>query len=400
MPLLPRLRALEVLRLPREDGVETFLLRDPEGYTEDEIALSEAALFVAAHGDGEHTMEELRNRFAERYGKELGVDQAQAVFDRLEAARMIESESFLAERERLHREFRDAPSRPAAHAGVSYPDDPAAARQTLCGFFTAAETLEEPGDRPPGSLRGIVAPHIDLRVGGPAGALAYRLVVEAPAVETVVVLGTSHGCPRPAWIVLDKPYETPIGPVPVDTEACRRLAAAAEVPTEDLFFHRREHSVEFQALFLAALREQNRDLRMVPVLCGPLRGDPLPAASDPFLDALRAYLEERGPRAVVLAGADLAHVGPRFGDLEPLTASHLELLEKKDRATLAAAARGDAGGFYDSVMEAEDPRRICGLAPIYGLLAALPGVRGKILRYEQASDPTGTVSYASMGWWG
>jgi hypothetical protein len=51
-------------------------------------------------------------------------------------------------------------------------------------------------------------------------------------------------------------------------------------------------------------------------------------------------------------------------------------------------------------MEDNDPRRICGLSPIYGLMSALPGTRGKVLRYEQTTDDTGTVSFASMGVWG
>jgi AmmeMemoRadiSam system protein B len=364
-----------------------------------EIVLSEAALFVAAHGDGEHTLEDLRNNFAKRYGKGLTADEVQAVFDRLDAACMLETEAFRAERERHHRTFLEAPQRAPAHAGVSYPEEAEAAREAVRGFFATAAALEEPGERPAGTLRGLVAPHIDLRVGGPATALAYRLIAEAPQVETVVVLGTSHGCPHPAWIVTEKAYETPLGIVPTEAELCRRLAASAGAAPEDIFYHRKEHSIEFQALFLAALREEGRNLRMVPVLCGSIREDENPPASNAFLTELETVLGERGESMVLLAGADLAHVGPRFGDPESLSPEHLGQLERKDRATLETVAQGSAPAFLASVLEAGDPRRICGLAPIYGLLAALPGTRGKLLRYEQATDPTGTVSYASLGLW-
>jgi len=111
-------------------------------------------------------------------------------------------------------------------------------------------------------------------------------------------------------------------------------------------------------------------------------------------------LTELVPRGILLAGADLAHVGVRFGDPEPLSELQLKLLDKKDRATLRSAVLGDAPLFFNSVMEAGDPRRICCLAPIFALLSVLPGARGKILRYEQATDATGTVSYASVGLWG
>jgi hypothetical protein len=384
----------------------SFVLRDPEGYTDQELVLSEAALFVAAHADGIHTREDLQAGFARRYGAPPPAGQVDALFRRLDHAHMLETEAFTAHREALREAFRRAPVRAAAHAAVSYPGDPDEADGQVAEFFAQADALEEDGPRPSGILRGIVAPHIDLRVGGACTALAYRLLDASPAVETVVVLGTAHACPHPAWIVIDKPFETPLGTVPVDAEACARLAAAAE--PADLYYHRREHSIEFQAVFLAKLRQSGRPpLKLVPVLCGSLRpaaGDGaapiLPDPSDPFLTALRDYLAEAGERAIVVAAADLAHVGVRFGDPEPLSDGHLELLETKDRATLSAVAGGDAGAFFGSVMEAGDPRRICGLSPIFGMLSALPGARGKLLCYQQAVDPTGTVSYASLGLWG
>ena len=250
-----------------------------------------------------------------------------------------------------------------------------------------------------GPLRAVIAPHIDLRRGGPCVALAYRALLDSPKVKTVIVLGTSHACPDPDWIVSDKVFDTPLGEVPVDTETVRRLAAVSTVEARSLFYHRNEHSVEFQALFLASLRAQGHDVSMVPVVCGAFADGP--PEEDPFLTELAALLRERDGEAIVIAGADLAHVGPRFGDPDPLQDRHLELLEKKDRATLKVAADGDAAGFFASVTDAGDPRRICGLSPIYGLLSALPsGAQGRLLRYEQANDPTGTVSYASMSFWG
>jgi AmmeMemoRadiSam system protein B len=399
MDPLPRLRPLEILRLPQSDGSETFLLRDPEGYAEDELVMSEAALFVAAHGDGEHTLEQLGQNFALRYGRPMDPDQARAVFDRLETAFMIESPAFLEERERARQAFLEAAVRLPAHAGRSYPADPETAREAVKGFFRDAASIEEPGERPAGRLTGVVAPHIDLRVGGAATALAYRLLDEATSVTTVIVLGTSHGCGRPAWIVTDKPYETPLGMVPVDVDAYRALARAAETDPEDVYYHRKEHSIEFQALFLAALREQGRKLSLVPVLCGSQRDTSTPLLDDPFLVELRRFLDARGDTAIAIAAADLAHVGPRFGDTEALTPPQLQLLEKKDRATLEFVRHGDAPGFMQSVLEAGDPRRICGLAPIAGLLAGLGKTNGKVLRYEQAIDDTGTVSYASVGLW-
>jgi AmmeMemoRadiSam system protein B len=405
---LPRLRPLEILRLSEEEDA-SYLLRDPEGYSDEELVLSEPALFVAAHADGEHTLDQLRESFARRYGDAPDENQIKDLLDRLGAAYMLETDAFHERRHRLHEDFHTAPTRPATHDGICYPAGTDEAVLALESFYEKATTLEEEGDRPGGRLRGLVTPHIDLRVGGPASALAYRLLDEAPEAETVFVLGTAHGCPHPSWIVLEKPYETPLGTVPVNEEACRRLAEAAGTPTDDLYYHRKEHSVEFQAVFLAWLRRMKRNLEIVPVLCGSLRvldgeepQEPVPpiVGEDPFLVELARLVEEHGDTAIVVAGADLAHVGPRFGDSEPLDEEHLKLLEKKDRQTLEAVVRGDPRAFFTSVTEAGDPRRICGLSPIYGALAVLPGVLGKVLRYEQAVDSTGTVTYASVGLWG
>ena len=34
---LPRLRPLEILRLPEENGGSSYVLRDPEGYSDEEL---------------------------------------------------------------------------------------------------------------------------------------------------------------------------------------------------------------------------------------------------------------------------------------------------------------------------------------------------------------------------
>lgn len=402
MSLPARLRSLEILRL-QEDGEDRFVLRDPEGYTDEELVLSEPALFVAAHLDGEHDLPAIREGFARRYGgKEPDEVEIETLVRRLAEAGMLEDDTFAELQEQLRDRFEEEAVRSPAHAGTSYPAEPEEAARTWDTFWKDAETLEEAGDRPEGTLRGMVAPHIDLRVGGPATALAYRTLAEAPAVETVVVLGTSHGCGYPAWIPLEKPYETPLGTVPVDEELLDAVVPAAAQDRGSRFYHRREHAIEFQAFMLAGLARRGRTLKMLPVLAGSLRAhEEGPPEEDPFLLALAGAVRERGERVVVLAAADLAHVGPRFGDADPLGEKHLGLLEQKDRQTLATVIAGDAGAFFEDVMDAGDPRRICGLAPIYGLLETLTGpLEGKVLAYEQANDPTGTVSYASVGLWG
>jgi MEMO1 family protein len=124
------------------------------------------------------------------------------------------------------------------------------------------------------------------------------------------------------------------------------------------------------------------------------------AEADPrvpaFLDALGETIAASRSRVCLVAGADLAHVGPRFGDPEAVTAARLRELEEADRGMLEAVVAGDAPAFFESAARDRDARRVCGLSPIYVLLRALEQPRGTLRRYAQWPDPQGTVTFASV----
>jgi predicted class III extradiol MEMO1 family dioxygenase len=108
---------------------------------------------------------------------------------------------------------------------------------------------------------------------------------------------------------------------------------------------------------------------------------------------------------VVIAGADLAHVGPRFGDAKPYDDRQRHTLETTDRDSLARAVDGDASSFWSNVAADLETRRICGLAPIYSLLRTLPGARtptAELLHYEQTvdADDGSIVSHAAVAFFG
>jgi AmmeMemoRadiSam system protein B len=100
----------------------------------------------------------------------------------------------------------------------------------------------------------------------------------------------------------------------------------------------------------------------------------------------------------LIASADLAHVGPQFGDRRPLSPATLSLAESEDRKMLRHAEELDAEGFYHAVAGDHDARHICGLPPIYVLLRTISASEGKLLKYAQAADPSGQgcVSFAAM----
>jgi AmmeMemoRadiSam system protein B len=255
-----------------------------------------------------------------------------------------------------------------------------------------------------GGVDGLVAPHIDFHRGGPAYAWAYRDLAERGEADLFVIFGTCHAGMANPFALTAKDYDTPLGPARVDRQFVQALAGKAR---QDCFAselaHRNEHSIEFQAVFLQYLYGGRREITIVPVLTSFVhealaRG--IHPEDDPrvpaFVDALRDTLAVSGRRATFIAGADLAHVGPRFGDAAPVSSAGLTAIDREDRQMLAAVEAGDAAAFFESARQDGDRRRICGLSPIYTLLRTLGGARGRLRRYGQWPDPQGVVSFASV----
>ena len=184
-------------------------------------------------------------------------------------------------------------------------------------------------------------------------------------------------------------------------------ARAASTAHADGYLHKgSEYSLEFQAVFLAHVLGGRR-ARIVPVLCG--LGDAQLAPRDPardaeaesFLEALSDLARRYGDRAVVVAGADLAHVGPRFGDARPLDSRARRALADTDGASIDRVVEGDARAFFDDVTSDLHVRRVCGVGPVYTALRALGGAAGELLHYDQCVDPQegSIVTHASIAFW-
>ena len=102
-----------------------------------------------------------------------------------------------------------------------------------------------------------------------------------------------------------------------------------------------------------------------------------------------------------VAGADLAHLGPFFGDPEKIDAARLQVLGTAEKQRLAHLEQGDPARFHLSVEGNGNPDRVCGTTPIT-LTAALAGGQGQLLLYDQAcaADGSQVVSFCSMAFAG
>ena len=400
----PTLRPVEAFPV-EANGQKGLALRDPAGFTESVLVLPPPLLDIVSLFDGEHTLLDIQEMFMRRHGELLLTERLEEIVATLDEHGFLDSPNFARRRAAVETAFRASPSRPAVHAGSAYAAEADALRAQITGFFTHREGPGATADAGPGTaVQGIIAPHIDFHRGGPTYAWAYREVAERSDADLFVIFGTCHaGMPDPFALTL-KDYETPLGAARVEREFCEALARryGDDLLASELA-HRAEHSIEFQTVFLRCLSAGRREFEVVPVLASFLH-ESVAFGKDPeadprvprFFDALRDAIAASNRRVCLIAGADLAHVGPRFGDPEPVGPAALARIEREDRAMLEAVAAVDARAFYESVARDGDSRRICGLSPIYALLRCLPPGRGRLLRYAQWPDRQGTVSFASL----
>ena len=387
------------------------MLRDTQGVTDATAAIPPALIPIVGRFDGTRTCEQIAREASRELGEEVPPNLVEKLARELDDALFLDGPRFRQALVKVQRDFADAAVRHPSHAGGAYYGEATELTRYLeekC--LDAAKGGSESADaRAPGRLVGLVSPHIDPWRGAVGYGHAYgtmRRALEAQDVDTFILLGTSHAPMRHPFALCRKRFATPLGAMEPDLAAIDALADAAPFDAyADQFNHKREHSLEFQVVFLKHLLGA-RDAKIVPVLAG--LGDHQARATDPSRDdavervlgALRSIVETRGGRAVLVAGADLAHNGPRFGDERP-DGARLGELDVTDRDSLTRATAPDPKAFWDHVVRDLDTRRVCGLGPIYSLLRSLPtGTRGDLLHYEQTvdKDDGSVVSHAAVGY--
>jgi AmmeMemoRadiSam system protein B len=410
----PRLRPLEAFPLAK-NGQKLLGLRDPSRLTDAVATLPPVAVAIIQLFDGETTREEICAEFQRRYGTPLQRDALDRLVDQLDQSYLLDSDRFRQFSATVFGAFAQSPTRKAHLAGESYSADPATLAAQLDGYFDPPNGPGRPTANAGALPRAIVAPHIDFARGGPAYAWAYKPLAEAATLpELVVLFGTDHmGADQP-FTLTKKHYETPLGTMSTDLDLVDALTkkvagtlgeARAQALFKDEYHHRGEHSLEFQMVWLRHVWKDRADaIKVVPILCGSLHDfveNGQGPRSDPRVDVVLSSLVELvGARPTLwIAGADLAHVGPRFGDPESLDAGDRGSLERRDQETLAHASRGDASAWFEEIRKEKDRRRVCGLPPIFAMLeTARPGA-GRIAAYAQCpadEDGGSIVSIASL----
>lgn len=155
--------------------------------------------------------------------------------------------------------------RPMAVAGFFYPDRDLALQQMVSDFLATAQSVV-PANQQATPPKAIIVPHAGYIYSGQAAAEAYHAIQPwASHYSRVVLLGPSH---RVAFNGVAVPscdaFETPLGTVPLDTQAIATLAKMPGVIGSDQA-HAQEHSLEVQLPFL---QKTLNAFQLLPIVVG------------------------------------------------------------------------------------------------------------------------------------
>ncbi len=394
----PKLRSVD----PRpiiHGGQPSILLRDPLQLTDRAVVIPQQLAPFLALCNGTRDIGGLQASLAIRYGLRVGPGVLERLVTALDEALLLDNGHFTQAREQVLAEYRQAPFRAPVSAGRSYPAEADALRHMLDGYLEAVDdkalSLADIG--------GLVSPHIDYGRGGPVYAAVWKHAQDAvEAADLVVLLGTDHYGDHLVTLTRQH-YRTPFGVLPTAQEIVDTLAEAigADEAFAGELFHRSEHSIELAAVWLHHVRE-GQPCEIVPILCNSfsrfVKGEADPA-HDPTIEALRDALDEvnAGRRTLVVAAADLAHVGPAFGGT-PQGLMERAHLQADDDEIIEQICSGDAEGFFEAIKQVGDRHNVCGLPPIYIALRLLGQVQGEKVAYERCpADESGTSLVSICG---
>jgi AmmeMemoRadiSam system protein B len=271
--------------------------------------------------------------------------------------------------------------RRAAVAGSWYPADARRLRAEVQNYLARASFAE--GAMPDGPPCALVAPHAGLMYSGPVAAYAYRLL-HAQSFDVIVLVGPSHFVAFDGVSVWPTgQFETPLGSLSVDAGLAAELLRTCPVVVDEPGAHTREHSLEMQLPFLAALVPE---VPILPLVMGQQTRETAMALGDALGDALQ------GRTALIIASSDLSHY------LDAVTALSL------DRQVIS-----DIDAFNDERLMARLERRpdhACGGGPIVSVMHAsrkLGGSRSRVLHYADSGDVSGdkqsVVGYLAAAIW-
>ena len=378
-------------------------LQDPLRLGGAGIMVPEIMAQLLGLSDGTRDLEELRREFVMRTGMNILPSQVESLVQALDDALLLDNSRFRRALAQAMDAYRGGPFRSPALAGGSYPADPRELLKVMDQYTRQAQPQDGSGRDISGHerLAGVISPHIDYPRGWRTYAETWNQAKAAvEAADRVIILGTDHAGSPGSLTLTRQSYATPWGALPTDTEVVTELAS---ILGEDRGFaeeahHIGEHSIELAAVWLHYVAG-GKPKKLVPILCGgpePFleQEDSAAKSSWQAMDLLAGVAAEDD--TLVIAAADISHVGPAFSDKDPLDDAAKSNIKDSDERWLEAACAGDSGRLRDHLVRHGDPTRICGATPIFLMSSMLGEARGHVVHYDQCPADEGFGSLVSI----
>lgn len=210
------------------------------------------------------------------------------------------------------------PTRRPAVAGSFYPQAAENLSRTVSAFLATAHV------EPRRASLGVIAPHAGYMYSGAVAAKAFACLKSSMNdFRRAIVIGPAHFVPfKGIAAPSHSAFATPVGDVPVDTEAVRSLANAALIVIDDEP-HAPEHALEVELPFVQALFGA---LPIVPLLFGLTSAQAIAAV------ITRLWTDD----TLLIVSSDLSHYED-YGAASLHDAQTAEAIETFDEAAIGPA---------------------------------------------------------------
>lgn len=265
--------------------------------------------------------------------------------------------------------------RPAAVAGMFYPDDPQQLETMIQGLLSN-------GDIQPAAWPAVMVPHAGLVY---SGRLAAETLKHVKIPKTVIVIGPKHTRLGVNWAVAPHDqWQIPGGFVQADAALAKRLAEAIPGLELDAAAHQREHAIEVELPLLARLAPE---ARVVGIAIGAADLN----ACRQFATGLAAVLRQLADPPLLVISSDMNHFA---NDAEN---------RRLDEIALKAIETLDPAEVFATVVERHQIS-MCGVRPCVIVMETLRQLgqlqSARRVGYATSADVSGdrqrVVGYAGM----
>jgi MEMO1 family protein len=350
--------------------------------------------------DGQHDLRDIQAALMHLTGGSIvPIADVEALIDQFDQAFLLESDTFRRKKTAVMEDFSRKTIREPVLAGTSYEKEP----DRLRAYIASVEALLPSLPDQDNDIVGILAPHIEIAAADKAYVDAYRRI-KGGKYDLVIILGINHhGGGEPYCLTL-KDYVTPLCTLNTDKEFVSELKAGlpeGSVAVND-FDHMMEHSIEFQAVFLAYYL--GASARIVPVLCGGIH-EYLVSGKDPFCDerviafrdGILRIIKQSGRKVLFVSGVDFSHVGYKFGHSLP-AGSLIGRAAANDSLIIDHLINARTEDIFQNARDTNDQFNVCGFSSMMLLSSLMGKCTAELLHHGTYDEPStnSAVTFASM----